>query len=135
MTPKRSIKLGRITDQMKPRLKRGLAKAGSIITKQIKEHLAGPGFTRNPARSKPFPGILHGTLRRSVNFVLESDGLTVHIGPGGDAEKYAAIHEFGGKAGRKHSVTIPARPYVAPAWKKKGREAINAIRATLMKGI
>lgn len=53
MVPKKSIKIGRLTREMKPRLKRGLAEAGSIIEKQIKQHLTGAGFTRNPMRSSP----------------------------------------------------------------------------------
>jgi hypothetical protein len=135
MQPKRSIKLGILTNEMRPRLKQGLAKAGSILERQVKEHLSGPGFTRNPARSKPYPGVLHGTLRSSVHFRLESDGLTVHVGPGGAASAYAAIHEFGGYAGRHHKTYIPARPYVQPAWQKKGDEAIEAIRKAIMRGI
>lgn len=135
MVPKQSIKIGRLTKEMRPRLKRGLAKAGSIIEKQIKRYLSGAGFTRNPMRSSPYPGVLHGSLRSSVRFVLESDGLTVHIGPGGAASAYAAIHEFGGMAGRGHKTRIPARPYVAPAWQKKGKDAITAIQKAIMKGI
>ena len=135
MVPKQSIKIGRLTREMKPRLKRGLAEAGSIIEKQIKQHLSGAGFTRNPMRSSPYPGILHNALRPSVIFKLESDGLTVHIGPGGAASAYAAIHEFGGMAGRGHQTRIPARPYVAPAWKKKGKDAITAVQKAIMKGI
>ena len=30
----------------------------------------------------------------------------------GTDKKYAAIHQFGGKAGRGHKVTIPARPFM-----------------------
>ncbi|VEH67135.1 Mu-like prophage protein gpG [Rodentibacter pneumotropicus] len=30
----------------------------------------------------------------------------------GTNEPYAAIHQFGGKAGRGRSVTIPARPFL-----------------------
>lgn len=32
----------------------------------------------------------------------------------GSKVEYAAIHEYGGKAGRNHASTIPARPYVKP---------------------
>lgn len=38
---------------------------------------------------------------------------SVEIGGGwGESAAYAAIHQFGGQAGRGHSVTIPARPYL-----------------------
>ncbi len=36
----------------------------------------------------------------------------------GSKVKYAAIHEFGGKAGRNLSVTIPKRSYLTPAVKE-----------------
>jgi phage gpG-like protein len=35
----------------------------------------------------------------------------------GSKTPYAASHEFGGKAGRGGSSTIPARPYLNPAVK------------------
>ena len=35
----------------------------------------------------------------------------------GSKVPYAAIHEFGGMAGRNRSVAIPARPYLRPALK------------------
>ncbi|UJX43038.1 phage virion morphogenesis protein [Desulfovibrio sp. JY] len=38
---------------------------------------------------------------------------SVEIGAGwGNSAAYAAIHQFGGQAGRSHRVTIPARPYL-----------------------
>ena len=132
MTPKQSVKIGRLTAQMRPRLKRGLARAGTILEKQIKQHVSGAGFTRNPSRSEPYPGILHGRLRSSINFQIESDGLTVHIGPN---VVYAAIHEFGGRTGRGGATVIPARPYVRPAWEKAGDKAIDAVQKELMRGI
>jgi len=135
MKPKQSQILFRLTTKMKPNIRQALVKAGAILEGQIKEHLSGPGFTRNPNRSSPYPGILSGTLRSSVHFKLESNGLTVHVGPGGAARKYAAIHEFGGMAGRGHSTYIPARPYVFTAWKKKQREVMSAIQKELMRGI
>lgn len=53
-----------------------------------------------------------GTLRGSI--AKEVDGNMLKIGTigGSDAEAYAAIHQFGGQAGRGHKVTIPARPYL-----------------------
>ncbi len=37
----------------------------------------------------------------------------------GSEVPYAAIHEYGGKAGRNKSVTIPKRPYIKPAIKEE----------------
>lgn len=49
-----------------------------------------------------------GVLRASVN-TIEVAPTSVTIG---SRLKYAAIHQFGGKAGRGKKVTIPARPFI-----------------------
>lgn len=51
-----------------------------------------------------------GRLYSSIHFQADSSSVT--IGTGGDL-KYARIHQFGGMAGRKQKVRIPARPYLA----------------------
>ncbi|MGV2130310.1 phage virion morphogenesis protein [Agrobacterium vitis] len=48
-----------------------------------------------------------GDLMNSID--AESDDCQVRIG---SALVYAAIHQFGGYAGRGHKVSIPARPYL-----------------------
>lgn len=58
-------------------------------------------------------GILQrsGALKDSVQG--DHDNKSVTIGAGSGASKdYAAIHQWGGKAGRGRKVTIPARPYL-----------------------
>lgn len=52
----------------------------------------------------------HGDLEASVH--SQADKNRVVIGTGGHIP-YAAIHQFGGQAGRGHKVAIPARPYLA----------------------
>jgi phage gpG-like protein len=49
-----------------------------------------------------------GILRASVN-VLDTTPTSVTVG---SRLKYAAIHQFGGKAGRGRKVRIPARPFI-----------------------
>ena len=51
-----------------------------------------------------------GDLEGSVH--TQADATSVTIGTGGHIP-YAAIHQFGGKAGRGKKVAIPARPYLA----------------------
>ena len=51
-----------------------------------------------------------GDLEGSIHFQADND--SVMIGTSGSIP-YAAIHQFGGKAGRGRKVTIPARPYLA----------------------
>ena len=51
-----------------------------------------------------------GLLKNSAR--AEVTGNTLRVGPSGPAAIYAAIHQFGGKAGRGRKVTIPARPFL-----------------------
>jgi len=48
-----------------------------------------------------------GTL--SSSFTTDADGEGVSVGTN---LVYAAVHHFGGQAGRKKSVTLPARPFL-----------------------
>ncbi|TNC80709.1 MAG: phage virion morphogenesis protein [Oleiphilus sp.] len=50
-----------------------------------------------------------GHLRDSLTYVLAIQESNVEIGSNMD---YAAIHQFGGHAGKNHSVKIDARPYL-----------------------
>lgn len=52
----------------------------------------------------------HGDLEGSVHSQATKESVT--IGTGGHIP-YAAIHQFGGQAGRGRKVSIPARPYLA----------------------
>lgn len=53
------------------------------------------------------PLIDSGELRRQIVPQVSNNVLTVTATPA-----YAAIHQFGGQAGRGHKVKIPARPYL-----------------------
>jgi phage virion morphogenesis protein len=57
------------------------------------------------ANKKPL--IAAGDLRRQFTIGVTNGILTVS-----NTQKYAAIQQFGGKAGRGHKVTIPARPFL-----------------------
>ena len=48
-----------------------------------------------------------GTLAMSIKPSYTANSVSV-----GSNVKYAAIHQFGGKAGRAHKVNIPARPFL-----------------------
>ncbi|AZZ98255.1 phage virion morphogenesis protein [Pseudoalteromonas sp. R3] len=56
-----------------------------------------PGLTLTDKRN------LAGSITHNVDKGVLEHGL---------GEDYAAIHQFGGKAGRNHSVTLPARPII-----------------------
>ena len=50
-----------------------------------------------------------GRLRGSIAYVLTDGGRGVEVGTN---VVYAAIHQFGGRAGRRRRARIPARPYL-----------------------
>jgi phage virion morphogenesis protein len=58
------------------------------------------------ANKKPLIGESQD-LRRQ--FTIEAGATSLQVG---STPKYAAIQQFGGKAGRGHKVTIPARPFL-----------------------
>lgn len=76
------------------------------ISKQ--EFLSGPRPDKLDVRT--------GTLRRSVKGTMQAGEPIRGILSAGPLP-YAAIHEFGGKTGRGHRVTMRARPYLKPALK------------------
>ena len=51
-----------------------------------------------------------GQLAGSINY--QASGKTLTIGTGPEVEDYAAIHQFGGKAGSGLKSDIPARPFL-----------------------
>lgn len=67
-------------------------------------------------REKKFPGApltilrMRGHLAGSINYQV--DGSKLKIGTDTNVEDYAAIHQFGGEAGRNLAAEIPARPYL-----------------------
>ncbi len=68
---------------------------------KLRAHVA-----RRMANAKPL--VDHGHLRNSITYEVIGESVQV-----GTIKKYAAIHQFGGEAGRKdHRVQIPARPYL-----------------------
>lgn len=75
--------------------KSNVRKGGSLNAKGLREL----------ANKKPL--IASGFLRQQIIPVVAGQTLTVSATP-----KYAAIHQFGGQAGRGHKVTIPARPFL-----------------------
>ena len=66
-----------------------------------------PATIKKKGHTKPL--IASGVLKNITRKVTEN---SVLIGVPPAAKDYAAIQHFGGKAGRGHKVTIPARPYM-----------------------
>ena len=78
--------------------RKGIKKSGDL-SKRGKTYLAGKRILWE-----------HGDLAGAVHH--QAGPTSVIIGVGGHIP-YAAIHQFGGQAGRGKKVTIPARPYLA----------------------
>ncbi len=81
------------------------------------------------------PLIADGDLRRQFTISTLSDSLTV-----GNTMKYAAIQQFGGKAGRGRKVTIPARPFLpihqnGTLYPAEQAEILSALNAYLTDGL
>ena len=66
---------------------------------------------------------MRGELAASITSYYDSNSAVV-----GTNKVYAAIHQFGGKAGRNKNVEIPARPYL-----KVGDEENQQILGAVMK--
>lgn len=67
-----------------------------------------PATLANPRRGRNAQ-ILRDTGRLMNSITYESNASSATVGTN---VIYAAIHQFGGKAGRGRKVTIPARPYL-----------------------
>ena len=64
--------------------------------------------------------------------VLRVKGLNIEYGT---RVPYAAIHEYGGRAGRLRRARIPARPYLRPAIKRARKELVELYQAIMREAI
>ena len=85
----------------------GTAKGGKRRSAYTQSGGLRAAFSRYLAAKKLL--VLSGRLRSRIHY--QADAGSVRIGVAGI--EYAAIHQFGGKAGRGRKVSIPARPYLA----------------------
>ncbi len=87
-----------------------------------------PSTIRQRAKKGHWPGKIlqvSGQLASSITQKATSTSAIV-----GTNKKYAALHQFGGKAGRGHKATIPARPFL-----KLDDKALDEIRNKLIEYI
>lgn len=71
----------------------------------------------------PIPLTRTGHLQRSITYHTSQTRLLI-----GTSVPYAAVHQFGGRAGRNLAARIPARPYL-----RFQREDLNRIRTLIVK--
>jgi phage virion morphogenesis protein len=69
----------------------------------------GKTLSRKAQMSLAGKKVLVDTGSLASQFHVSASGTSVTVG---NSMKYAAIHQFGGQAGRGHKVTIPARPFL-----------------------
>lgn len=94
-----------------------------VVAYSKKRRFRGGGAGRKGAGVPAVPGILTtrtGRLRDSISWRIDWKGKDM-IGRVGTKVVYAAIHEYGGVAGRNHAANIPPRPYLKPALEAEAR--------------
>jgi phage virion morphogenesis protein len=125
-------KLGLLEKNLRPALLVEMAHAIFLMTRHSFEQERSPEGVPWPqlsnrygyVKAKLFPmkGILQrrGGLLRSVFETVEGNRAII-----GATMPYAAIHQYGGLAGRKHKAKIPARPFL-PGEETAAKEAQRA---------
>lgn len=93
---------------------RALLHRGKGNFKQTKKDGSGGGLSAKGQRtlSGKKPLIDTGDLSRGFHYSADATSVTVSSSRTYSSAVTAAIHQFGGKAGRGHKVTIPARPFL-----------------------
>lgn len=84
----------------------GLFAGGIGSSKRKKDGSLNAAGSRILANKKPLIGDT-GDLKLEFYSAVQSNSLTIY-----NAQPYAAIQQFGGKAGVNRKVTIPARPFL-----------------------
>jgi hypothetical protein len=128
--------LGRFESQLGPTVGRALDRGMKTLALRsaITDFMEGLGSGKNAQPPNPPPGplgIRSGNLRRDVRAIpaeQTGDGWTAALAAGFSVP-YAAIHEFGGDAGRGHKAHIPARPYMTPAIEKTKDQIAAMVQA------
>ena len=102
----------RFADQAGPDGNAWLPLKQDFFTNIPKKHLRKDGKLRGTAKARDF--VLGRKIlikeRHLLDSIVSRSGKT--FAEWGSAKDYAAIHQFGGQAGRGRKVTIPARPYL-----------------------
>ncbi|MCW8175264.1 phage virion morphogenesis protein [Verminephrobacter aporrectodeae] len=112
----------------------GEGKWAALSVRTIAERTRGRrGKNPEPAS---WPGaILNRSGGRGLvgSLMSASSATTATVGAGSaKSAAYAAIHQFGGKAGRSHRVTIPARPYLPMRMKGSDLELTPKASASIL---
>ena len=98
----------------------------ALLHMRIRLNLSGPSHTLFPGNGNPFPGVITGRMRNSINAEIKTgDGYM--IGRVGPNVNYARKHEFG--------EGVKRRPFLKPAFVKHHMQIRRifqkAVRASL----
>jgi len=127
---KKAERVVRAGERMRPNLRRGITRACVMLQGHIKTLLSGTSHTRVPGNPNPYPGVLTNTLRNSVTYEIERDGMAGKVGPGGNAKRYAPALEFGHprwKRGVRY-------PFMQPAHQQRSKHVVKIIDDELLRG-
>lgn len=123
-----------IKEQQLEKLKKGTCIRIGLLRGVKKGMLLAEGYAK---KSFGRPGNLHvrtGHLRRSIKNSVRKVGDGVE-GKLTDNVIYAAIHEYGGMAGKGRNIRIPARPFLKPALTDNKIKISRIIMKEIMKEI
>jgi len=83
------------------------------LAQQTEKNFAAEGRPKwlgiKPRKGREGGMILQGTGQLAASISTSHDSMSATIGSN---KVYAAIHQLGGKTGRGHKVTMPARPFL-----------------------
>lgn len=123
-------KLANFERALPGQIRKGFTAAGRLWERDMKRKLSGPGRVRGSthgpvSRLGQFPGVVTGTLRRSVNYQVSgvAGGMELRVGPN---VEYARYLELGTRKMKPYS-------FVRPSFEDKADEAIDLIQREIMK--
>ena len=114
-------RLQRINGQLITALRIGIQKALIELEGEIKSKISGKVLN-----------VRTGTLRRSIGNKIFRRGDSI-VGFVGSNVVYAAIHEFGGMAGRGRKVKIPERSYLRSTLREKETHVLDIVQREIKK--
>ena len=132
-------KFDRLTSEWTKNAINGVTIAALRVEREIKLNLSKGGAFRR-AKGRPWEPnrgkhlrVGDGTLRSSWTAKpaqVVGKNVEAHVSTW---VPYAAVHEFGGRAGKMLRVLMPERPYVRPAIKTTRLQVVEDIRKSVMR--
>lgn len=109
----------RVVGKAKDSVETAIARGALLVAAEAQRNVTGGG------NSRTMLNVRTGRLRAAIGIKRIS---AFHYEVIVNKVVYAAIHEFGGMAGRGRQVHIPARPYLTPAFESKREQVFKSIR-------